>query len=499
VTWTARDSNRQWSSVASSADGTKLVAAVQNGQIYTSTDSGVTWTARAGSLPWSSVASSADGTKLVAGDYYGQIYTSMDSGVTWTAQASGQDWYSVASSVDGNKLVAAAGADGKIYTCAGTVTASGPQGASEQFQYVGNGVWQPVASASKISLAQLPANVIINGTSVPSAIALGANTIASGTASTAMGWGSIASSNASTAMGYFSKATNQYATAMGYGTLASGDSSTAMGSGTTASALVATAMGWGNTASGVASTAMGQGTTASGADATAMGGNTVAAGNQSVAMGYVAQALHNGSFVWSDSSSATPFSSTAANQFCVRAAGGVNYDNSTSVYFGNNTRQMLNLWSNLFGIGIQDNALYFRSTSDYYWYQGGTHNNTQGNSGGGSTLMHLSASELRVNGTFVSASDRNVKQDFAPVNSKTVLDKVAALPITTWKYKSDATTPHLGPMAQDFYAAFNLGSDDKHIAVIDESGVALAAIQGLNEKLEEQKVENAELKKNSRN
>lgn len=41
-------------------------------------------------------------------------------------------------------------------------------------------------------------------------------------------------------------------------------------------------------------------------------------------------------------------------------------------------------------------------------------------------------------------------------------------------------TPHLGPMAQDFHAAFNVGMDDKHMATVDEEGVALAAIQGLN-------------------
>jgi cell division protein FtsB len=40
-------------------------------------------------------------------------------------------------------------------------------------------------------------------------------------------------------------------------------------------------------------------------------------------------------------------------------------------------------------------------------------------------------------------------------------------------------------MAQDFHAAFGLnGADDKHIATVDEDGVALAAIQGLNEKVE---------------
>ena len=49
-------------------------------------------------------------------------------------------------------------------------------------------------------------------------------------------------------------------------------------------------------------------------------------------------------------------------------------------------------------------------------------------------------------------------------------------------------------MAQDFYAAFNVGPDDKHIAMVDEGGVALAAIQGLNAKLKEKEAEIAEMK-----
>jgi regulator of replication initiation timing len=49
-------------------------------------------------------------------------------------------------------------------------------------------------------------------------------------------------------------------------------------------------------------------------------------------------------------------------------------------------------------------------------------------------------------------------------------------------------------MAQDFYAAIGVGMDDKHIATVDEEGVALAAIQGLNQKLKEQRAENANLK-----
>ena len=98
-------------------------------------------------------------------------------------------------------------------------------------------------------------------------------------------------------------------------------------------------------------------------------------------------------------------------------------------------------------------------------------------------------------------SDRNAKENFKPVDSKTVLAKVAALPVSEWNYKTDSQgVQHIGPMAQDFQAAFGLdGNDDKHISVVDEGGIALAAIQGLNQKLEANsrklENENANLKK----
>jgi hypothetical protein len=92
-------------------------------------------------------------------------------------------------------------------------------------------------------------------------------------------------------------------------------------------------------------------------------------------------------------------------------------------------------------------------------------------------------------GNLNQSSDRNLKEKFTPVNSLEVLNRVAGLPISSWDYKQDAQTHHIGPMAQDFYAAFNVGTDDKHINTVDEGGVALAAIQGLNEKLKERDVQ----------
>jgi hypothetical protein len=91
---------------------------------------------------------------------------------------------------------------------------------------------------------------------------------------------------------------------------------------------------------------------------------------------------------------------------------------------------------------------------------------------------------ILASGTVTGSSDRNVKENFAGINPREVLDKVAALPISRWNYKNETDVPHLGPMAQDFYAAFAVGLDDKHISMVDADGVALAAIQGLNQKVE---------------
>lgn len=114
-TWTPRESSRGWFSVASSADGSKLVAVAYPGQIYTSTDSGVNWIPRESSRDWISVASSTDGTKLVALAEHGQIYTSTDSGQNWAPRETNRGWFSVASSADGSKLIAVV-AGGQIYT-----------------------------------------------------------------------------------------------------------------------------------------------------------------------------------------------------------------------------------------------------------------------------------------------------------------------------------------------------------------------------------------------
>jgi hypothetical protein len=97
-------------------------------------------------------------------------------------------------------------------------------------------------------------------------------------------------------------------------------------------------------------------------------------------------------------------------------------------------------------------------------------------------------------GTLNQSSDRNLKEKFTPIDNQEILERLASLPISSWNYKQDVKTRHVGPMAQDFYAAFNVGTDDKHISTVDEGGVALAAIQGLNEKLDEKDAEFQKLK-----
>ena len=151
ASWTPRGNNHFWFAVASSADGVKLVAVdsvgtnFTGGQIYTSTDSGVTWVARESNRFWGAVASSTDGVKLVAIDYFGasftggKIYTSTDSGVTWTARQSDRYWNAVASSADGVKLVAAADS-GQIYTS----TDSGVTWTAR----ASSSAWQSLASSS---------------------------------------------------------------------------------------------------------------------------------------------------------------------------------------------------------------------------------------------------------------------------------------------------------------------------------------------------------------
>jgi WD40 repeat protein len=91
-------------------------------------------------------------------------------------------------------------------------------------------------------------------------------------------------------------------------------------------------------------------------------------------------------------------------------------------------------------------------------------------------------------------SDRAVKEAFETTDPLTILQRLTELPIETWNYKWDAAAVrHIGPMAQDFAAAFAVGEDDKHICTVDAQGVAFAAIQGLYRLLQEKDAQTAGL------
>ncbi|MFL7790922.1 MAG: tail fiber domain-containing protein, partial [Anaerolineae bacterium] len=278
------------------------------------------------------------------------------------------------------------------------------------------------------------------------------NTVSEGYATVSGGLLNIASGERSTVGG-------------GSGNTASGERSTVGGgSGNTADSFGATiAGGMNNVVTGTLATigggsdntAEGAYTTIGGGDdniargdyATIAGGRSnYATGDYSFAAGRRANAADDGCFVWGDSTDAM-FHCTNPNRFMVRASGGV--------------------------------YLYTNSTV--------------------STGAYLAPNS----GSWSSLSDRNAKENFQSVDPEYVLEQVVQMPVSTWNYIGEAEgIRHLGPMAQDFYAAFGLGDSERYINTLDADGVALVAIQGLyakNQALEAEvstlKTENATLKK----
>ncbi|HSF20313.1 MAG TPA: tail fiber domain-containing protein [Vicinamibacteria bacterium] len=102
----------------------------------------------------------------------------------------------------------------------------------------------------------------------------------------------------------------------------------------------------------------------------------------------------------------------------------------------------------------------------------------------GNEFIFSTTGNLVIQGSLSQGSSRSIKKDFSPIDSREILSKVAELPLSTWTYKTDKAR-HVGPMAEDFRSVFGLGIDEKHLAPGDLAGVALAAIQGLNETVTE--------------
>ncbi len=171
---------------------------------------------------------------------------------------------------------------------------------------------------------------------------------------------------------------------------------------------------------------------AEGIAATVPGGsNNQANGNYSFAAGRGAQILntHGGSFVFADSNDAV-FSSQASNEFSVRATGGVRF--VTAIDNG--------------GAPISGVML----------------------PGGSGSWSFLSGAAFKTN--------------IEPVDSHELMENLAKLPIYTWSYAAqEPSTRHMGPLSEDFFAAFGLGENDQYISAIDLLGVSLASARVINE------------------
>ncbi len=230
----------------------------------------------------------------------------------------------------------------------------------------------------------------------------------------------------------------------GIGNVASGRQSTISGGSTNLATAERASIG-----GGVVNTASGLGATVPGGRANwASGAWSLAAGRGATTNdGAATPTPHFGTFVWSDTpddgSSATPaatqlFYSSASNQFAVRARGGV-------VFKVDNVAVPANAGDATAGCSLP---------------------------AGGSASWSCS-------------SDRNLKEAIRAISPKQILAKVTVLPLSTWQFKGTERR-HMSPMAQDFWAAFGLGVNDKAITSSDVSGVALGAIQGLDQKLSAQ-------------
>ncbi len=120
---------------------------------------------------------------------------------------------------------------------------------------------------------------------------------------------------------------------------------------------------------------------------------------------------------------------------------------------------------------------------------------------GGTYFFSDSNSQSGVNllpgaGAWTSVSDKSKKINFNLVESETVLSKIQSIPVYRWNYKSqDSSNEHMGPTAQDFYRAFELGKTEKRITTGDFDGIVMAGIKGVAKRLERLEMEHKKIDK----
>jgi hypothetical protein len=310
--------------------------------------------------------------------------------------------------------------------------------ATVQYAVVGGGM-RNTAGATRATVGGGYANV---ASALDATVSGGGRNAASGIHGTIGGgsWNTADGYDATVGGGSFNLASGTRSTVGGgSGNIASDfDTTVAGGAGNIAGGTHATVGGGlGNKATGIyAMVGGGYGNSATGDYTTIPGGSdNQVAGDLCFAAGRRARIAksHDGTFLFADSSP-SDFNSESADEFAVRATGGVRF------------------------VTALDEA--------------------------GQPLAGVRLS--RGSGSWSTLSAREAKENLMLVDTVGVLEHLADVPLTTWNYVGqDPSIRHLGPMAQDFRLAFGLGEDDRHIGTVDADGVALAAIQGLYQLLEE--------------
>ncbi|HEX8431580.1 MAG TPA: tail fiber domain-containing protein [Longimicrobium sp.] len=260
--------------------------------------------------------------------------------------------------------------------------------------------------------------------------------------------------------------------AFGLNTRARGANSFAAGR--TSQANGSNTLAFNGTASGSGAVAIGNGAQATGDDAIALGPSSIAGGLVSTVIG---PSIANGNFAI-----AIGLQNSASGQF--------------SVAIGKNARTANRQGSVVLGDGCAG----FSSDSVYP-----TANNQFVARGCGGirffTSQNLSSGvEVAAGGgSWSSISDRNRKENFLSIESESVLARLRAVPVTTWNYKTqDRSIRHIGPMAQDLYAAFGVGESNLLINTVDIDGINLAAVKELDERSVAQQARITELEARNR-
>lgn len=117
---------------------------------------------------------------------------------------------------------------------------------------------------------------------------------------------------------------------------------------------------------------------------------------------------------------------------------------------------------------------------------------------GGPEFEVFNNGDAELRGTLSEASSRDVKDHIVKINPEVVLTKLNELTINEWNYANDEADRHMGPMAENFYATFGLGPDNKHIAPKDLAGVALAAAKALKAQNESLQAKSKQLRQDNK-